>query len=339
MISGDVASRRIIQPSQRDMFDAAVTAYREHPISHTQDPFTGSMYIRNLIRSAWEEKIMRNASSFTDALLEDRAQYRAHQDIADTGKAAGDAYFKFLVRRQSIQAAKDDVLSIMWRFRLMEMGGPSQANDLFTMPGQGDHIRIQKYLAEEAQRQMYLSEEKRAWKMLYDTQCSLESKVAEHLEMWSLRAALDQASEAQRQAKEAQNQTAEANKQTAEANRMARTSGQLTKIATIIVPCTFVGSIFSMGGRFAAGEDLFFVYWAITVPVTVILLAWVLHDDIQASFEKMKERYKRFQERQSAHQEAEITEKMAGQSTTLPQAQAGNGTSVKQRRQGGEQIV
>ena len=35
-------------------------------------------------------------------------------------------------------------------------------------------------------------------------------------------------------------QTSEANVQAAAANRMARSSGQLTKIATIIVPCTFV---------------------------------------------------------------------------------------------------
>lgn len=60
------------------------------------------------------------------------------------------------------------------------------------------------------------------------------------------------------------------------ADRQARNARQLTWVATVIVPCTFVASVFSMGGSFAAGEDLFYVYWAISVPVTIVLLTWVL---------------------------------------------------------------
>lgn len=288
MISGDVVNRMMIQPCQRSMFDAAVTAHRQHPILHTQDPFTGSTYVRNLVRSAWEEKIMRDASSFGDILGHDRDLYREHQNVADTGKTAGTAYFDLMVRRQSIQEAKERILSIMWKFRLNDVDDTSKANDLFTTPEQAKNTRFQKYLAEDRQRQVYLSEEKRAWKMLFETQCSLESKAAEHMEMWSQLAAFDQTAKSKVQADQASLQTKVANEQAGAANRMARTSGQLTKIATIIVPCTFVASIFSMGGRFAAGEDHFYIYWAVSIPVTVTLLVWVLHEDIRKFLEKHK---------------------------------------------------
>ncbi|ETS82514.1 hypothetical protein PFICI_04390 [Pestalotiopsis fici W106-1] len=189
MISGNDVNRRIIQPCHRNMFEAAVQAHRQHPILHTQDPFTGSMYVRNLIRSAWEDKIMREATSFADVLGEDRDKYRVHQAVADTGKTAGTAYFDLMVKRQSIQQAKERILSIMWKFRLYDVDDTSKANDLFTTPEQAKNTRLQRYLEEDRQRQVYLSEEKRAWKMLFETQCSLESKAAEHMEMWSQRAA------------------------------------------------------------------------------------------------------------------------------------------------------
>lgn len=99
--------------------------------------------------------------------------------------------------------------------------------------------------------------------------------------MYSTRSAMEEAYEAKMQTKQA-------DRQTTTANRMARSSGQLTKIATIIVPCTFVASIFSMGGDFAAGESLFYVYWIISVSTTVGLLSWILHEDIAGVVEKSK---------------------------------------------------
>ncbi|CVL02714.1 uncharacterized protein FMAN_00213 [Fusarium mangiferae] len=103
--------------------------------------------------------------------------------------------------------------------------------------------------------------EHESWAILEEKLEAAESTLGDHLEMFAQRSALVQAEAA---------------------NRMARSSGQLTKIATIIVPCSFVASIFSMGGNFAAGEPLFFVYWTISVPITLILLAWVFSNDEDA---------------------------------------------------------
>jgi Mg2+ and Co2+ transporter CorA len=90
-----------------------------------------------------------------------------------------------------------------------------------------------------------LERERRLWRRLEAKLEALDSWLSHHMEEYAQRAAMEESFEAR--------------KQTYDANRQARSAGQLTKIATIIVLCTFVASIFSMGGSFAAGEDLFFV--------------------------------------------------------------------------------
>ncbi|KAI0972024.1 hypothetical protein F4678DRAFT_66777 [Xylaria arbuscula] len=96
--------------------------------------------------------------------------------------------------------------------------------------------------------------------MLRERLGDIESALTSEMDMWTQEASLEQA---------------------AAATRSARTSGQLAKIATVVVPCTIVASIFSMNGPFAAGEDLFYIYWTISIPVTVGLLCWVLYEDVK----------------------------------------------------------
>lgn len=112
--------------------------------------------------------------------------------------------------------------------------------------------------------------ERQNWVLILEKLNLLEQDFRDHMEMFSQRAAL-------LQALQAEDQTKEAGRQSREANRMARSSGQLTKIATVIVPCSFVASMFSMGDDFAAGKRLFFLYWVISMPATLILLIWVIH--------------------------------------------------------------
>ena len=102
--------------------------------------------------------------------------------------------------------------------------------------------------------------ESHIWARLHEKLATMETTTSNHMEAYSARAVLEGTFAAYRQAEESREQTLEANEQTKIANRHARSAGQLTKIATIIVPCTFVASISSIGGLFAAGEHLFFVY-------------------------------------------------------------------------------
>ncbi|KAK7705053.1 hypothetical protein SLS57_010250 [Botryosphaeria dothidea] len=60
------------------------------------------------------------------------------------------------------------------------------------------------------------------------------------------------------------------------ANQQARHVGQLTTLATILVPFTVVAGIFSMSGSFAAGESHFWVFWVVAVPISALLFLNVL---------------------------------------------------------------
>uniref|UniRef100_L2G2I5 Magnesium and cobalt transport protein n=1 Tax=Colletotrichum fructicola (strain Nara gc5) TaxID=1213859 RepID=L2G2I5_COLFN len=52
--------------------------------------------------------------------------------------------------------------------------------------------------------------------------------------------------------------------------RQSITTGQLTSMAALFIPVSLVAAIFSMGGKFAAGESLFWVFWVIAIPVASI---------------------------------------------------------------------
>lgn len=60
----------------------------------------------------------------------------------------------------------------------------------------------------------------------------------------------------------------ETEKTVAESRSLAR----LTVLGFIFVPISFVCSLFSMGGDFAVGEDRFWVYIVVVVPLTLLIL-------------------------------------------------------------------
>ncbi|KAI0530056.1 hypothetical protein GGR58DRAFT_268163 [Xylaria digitata] len=54
------------------------------------------------------------------------------------------------------------------------------------------------------------------------------------------------------------------------ANTQARQVGYLTSLATLFVPVSFIAAVFSMGGEYAAGQQRFYVFWAVSLPVVVV---------------------------------------------------------------------
>ncbi|ETS88077.1 hypothetical protein PFICI_01905 [Pestalotiopsis fici W106-1] len=306
MIAGDNKFETITQPVHRNILEAAVTGYEQFPPPHNEDPFTGTMVIRNLIRSAWEEKVIYDAQEFRKELKDDRQNYqKRHDDIFETGRAARESYSSMMTRRQQIQETRRKLVSIMWKFRCMYADEPSYAKSLSTMPDQPHVARLQKYLTEE----------RRAWKILYEIQRDLESNAAEHMDMWSQRAAFgqteienEQTNIANEHTKIANEQTNIANEQAAAANKLARTSGHLTMFATIIVPSTFVASIFSMNGDFEAGKNNFYIYWAISVPITITIFLIVLRHGILDALRKARKVFvfKRHMTKEETPQEFEL---------------------------------
>lgn len=59
-------------------------------------------------------------------------------------------------------------------------------------------------------------------------------------------------------------------RETITANTQSRQVGYLTFLATLFLPISFIASIFSMGGKFSVGEQLFWVFWAFALPVVEI---------------------------------------------------------------------
>ena len=238
----------------RSIYDALIEMHQLSLPAHTKDPFSSTCFARNFIRAVWEERIIRDEWDVFDDLANDQWEHgdwllNTSQEAEipdDQGNEKIRGFQRLMTRRQNIPLQIRQLRSIMWKFH---------CEDTF-----------QALLAQDIQESQSIIEERRGWKILEEKLQAMGATLGYHLEMYSQRAAMEEAYSAARQ--------------TRAANRMARSSGQLTKIATTIVPCTFVASIFSMGGDFAVGERHFYLYWVISVPITIALLAWVLYEDV-----------------------------------------------------------
>jgi hypothetical protein len=58
-------------------------------------------------------------------------------------------------------------------------------------------------------------------------------------------------------------------------NSQAHSVRRLTAMATIFVPISAIAGIFSMSGKFAVGESKFWVFFVITVPIILIIIAFL----------------------------------------------------------------
>jgi hypothetical protein len=238
----------MLQPQKQRIFDTAAEAYDNYSVTTTNDPFSATIFIRNIVRSIWNEFVTREAINVHDLQFNDE-QEQSKKRRLESSRDYHDApsykkYHDLMVMRQDIREKKRDLQNIMWSFQCRtEKEDPTWEDE-----NNSDLVVDDRMTQDEHE----------SWAILEERLEVVETSLGNHLEMFAQRSALVQAEAA---------------------NRMARSSGQLTKIATVIVPCSFVASIFSMGGKFEAGESLFFVYWTISVPITLVLLAWVLSKD------------------------------------------------------------
>ena len=59
------------------------------------------------------------------------------------------------------------------------------------------------------------------------------------------------------------------------ANVQAIRVRHLTILATIFIPVSLIAGIFSMGGKFAAGSSMFWVFWVVSILFVAILLLFI----------------------------------------------------------------
>ncbi|KAK7739013.1 hypothetical protein SLS53_005910 [Cytospora paraplurivora] len=249
------------------LFDEIASYFHDSSISRPfySDPFSATEYVRNFVRSAWEETIFRTLSVNLDVIF----LHHTSHDSASREKEVRE-YQDLMARTFDLKWAQKDVREIMRAFHCDDddVYRNHQREVLKTSAEQGANVALRN-----------MDWEAHNWAHLLERLKRAEKDLCDHMERYSQRAALNQAVEAAKQTEEANKLTAQGLDQTDAANRMARSSAQLTKIATVIVPCSFLASVFSMGGEFAAGESLFFVFWVIAMPVSLALLLWVIYGD------------------------------------------------------------
>ncbi|OJD33119.1 magnesium and cobalt transport protein [Diplodia corticola] len=236
---------------------------------HTDDPFSGTFHARNFIRSAWEEWMYQRVCEFDDQFLN---EHRSHSLYLESGalgsseKELNEAVNRYNTLIGEIRSIKIDlrhVRSIIWAFRCKDPDYLREQKTYLKVKDQPEHTTRNEDFITAMDVANAIEEESKLWIFLENKLEVMESDINNHMETFSQLATMEEA---------------------VASSKQARSGGQLTKIATVVVPCSFVASIFSMGGDFAVGGSLFFLYWAITVPATLALLAWVLHKDIKDSY-------------------------------------------------------
>ncbi|KAF2091076.1 hypothetical protein K490DRAFT_62404 [Saccharata proteae CBS 121410] len=260
-ITNDPTASFPLQSWGTSMFDNVVEALHHAKLSSIGvDPFSASAYARNIIYANWEHRLRSKEVQLSRTVTNDQKEHMSSEyeryTLGTTAKHEDTvrAYQHLMSVREEIKERSSDLRRII---------------DVFHFAGLR-YLAVNEKRLEHAPRPPHPIERERImWTFLRDRYQTMEGIISEHMEMYSQRAALTESFAA---------------------NSQARSSGQLTKIATVIVPCTFVASIFSMGGDFAVGEKDFGTYWAISIPVTFVLLCWVLHEDIQQLWETLKAR-------------------------------------------------
>ena len=69
-----------------------------------------------------------------------------------------------------------------------------------------------------------------------------------------------------------------------------RALNRLSYLAAILGPLTITSGILSMGNSFAPGQAKFWVYWAISVPLCVLIVVWWLTSRIFGRWWKTKDK-------------------------------------------------
>ncbi|KAK1529493.1 hypothetical protein CPAR01_11805 [Colletotrichum paranaense] len=258
----------LVAPHACVIYDHLRLAYDKNLdiISGLGDPFVATVPVRNLIFSLWEEFACRHQSDLYDELLYDEAQWRDFSSAAAVKRLEsdfdtdGEAYQHIVSEGRTIRKHRrimKDIRDCFLAPDVDQWGADSGITALTfgsvmdSTQGQGPVKHWQGI--DHTQRQVAM--EQRRWNKLDDMMQEVERTFETFMDNFAKRADM---------------QRFFVN------NRQARSAGQLTKLATVAVPFSIVSAIFSMGGDFAAGERLFWVYWGVALPVTGLLLIWII---------------------------------------------------------------
>lgn len=188
------------------MYESLHEAHSVRVVDHTYTSSSATAFARNFIRASWEENIHKAEWDLYLRLIKDDEEHREYQEVG--------------VRAMSSDQQNWDA---MWYQEMIRMR--RELNDRrkkvknitsHTFVAEDIEPRVVEKFRETAE--LALNRERRSWVRLIDKLATMEATISNHMGEYSQRAALEESFGT---------------------NRQTRSAGQLTKIATVIVPCTF----------------------------------------------------------------------------------------------------
>lgn len=246
--AGKWTETEIIAPSLRGVYDTIEKAHAHSTeyLKTRQHPFAATVVARNLIHSIWDHHTHLFIQEIEDDVVDDDWEFDELDVEGAIRHTSSNVTFKkyqnALERLNAVRRFVQDARRVKHALTASD-----ERDERDVTPDNETRQTTNPDTAEDVERRRWTRMEER-WKEAQDGLQGFMGSFSTRTDM--LNAVMSK--------------------------RESRNSGQLTKLATVAVPFSVISAIFSMGGDYAAGEKSFGTYWAISVPVTVVLLLWVL---------------------------------------------------------------
>lgn len=249
------------RPLSISLFDNLVHIYTTHPHNTTSDPVTATIIIRNLLLSTWQGVIKAKEIDYY-YLWEKTSFSKAHYASPGSWYSAWERNWQ----SEYFNALTYHMMTVMNRMRDIDdtfrMLGLASAAASPSSPGQGPPT--------------FSPRELRDWQALRAHATALHERVSQP----NLRCRDKRLTRIQFSHTLATYEQRASVEESLLANKQARNVGRLSALATVLVPFSVIAGIFSMSGEFAAGEDLFWVFWLLAPTVSGMLMVWLFFEKI-----------------------------------------------------------
>lgn len=233
------------RPSSISLFDNIVHIYTTHRHNTTSDPLTATTVIRNLLLSTWQGVIRAKEIDYY-YLWEKTSFSKTHYASPGSWYSAWERNWQ----SEYFNALTYHMMTVMNRMR--------DIDDTFRTLGLAGAAATATTIASPSPP-TFSPRELRDWQALRAHATALHERFSHTLATYEQRASVEES---------------------LLANKQARNVGRLSALATVLVPFSVIAGIFSMSGEFAAGEDLFWVFWLLAPTVSGMLMVWLFFEKI-----------------------------------------------------------
>ncbi|KAK0647672.1 hypothetical protein DIS24_g7547 [Lasiodiplodia hormozganensis] len=264
-------------PLSLSFFDNLIHAYTYQGHPTTSDQRSATDVIRKLLLSSWQG-VIRSKEIDYYYLWSKTSFSKAHYISGSSWYSAWQReYFHALTyHMMTVMNRMKDIDDI---FRTLYSTTTASSFTLPPLPN-GDSPHLNHNSSSSKNQNNTDDRERQSWHALRSRAHALHARFAATLATYEQRAAIEQSVLANEQSVLSNKQSMLANEQSVLANNQARSVGRLSALATVLVPFSVVAGIFSMSGRFAAGEDLFWVFWILAVSFSGGFVGWLFFERV-----------------------------------------------------------